>query len=56
MTATDVLCRHFSRMGARLKLQGPARWQKEKIRIDVGQDRKGEFFDVCLSLIHILSI
>ena len=46
MTATEYLCRHFSRMGARLKLQGPSARQGEKVRIDVGKDRAGEFFDV----------
>ncbi len=46
MTHTEYLCRHFSRMGARLKVQGPAARQGEKIRIDVSRDREGEFFDV----------
>src|SRR5258708_7702792 len=43
---TEVLRRHFSRMGARLKIRGPGPWQGEKVRIDVGRDRDGEFFDV----------
>ena len=46
MTTTEYLCRHFSRMGARLKIQGPRAWQGAKVRIDVGRDRDGEFFDV----------
>jgi hypothetical protein len=46
MTTTEYLCRHFSRMGARLKVQGPRARQGEKIEIDVGRDRDGEFFDV----------
>ena len=46
MTTQEVLCRHFSRMGARVKVQGPAARQGEKVRIDVGRDRDGEFFDV----------
>lgn len=46
MTTVEVLCRHFSRMGARLKVRGPGVRQGEKVRIDVGRDRKGEFFDV----------
>jgi len=33
-------------MGARLKIQGPGVRQGEKVRIDVGRDRDGEFFDV----------
>jgi len=33
-------------MGARLKVQGPRAWQREKVRIDIGRDRDGEFFDV----------
>lgn len=48
MTTTDFLCRHFSRLGARLKIQGPAPRQIEKIRIDVSRDRRGEYFDICL--------
>jgi hypothetical protein len=43
---TEVLCRHFSRMGARLKIQAPGARQRGKIRIDVGRDRDGEFFDL----------
>ena len=46
MTTTEYLCRHFSRVGARLKIQAPRAWQREKVRIDVGRDRDGEFFDV----------
>jgi hypothetical protein len=46
MTNTDFLCRHFSRMGARLKINGPGARQREKVRIDVGRDSGGEFFDV----------
>jgi hypothetical protein len=46
MTTTEYLCRHFSRMGARLKIQGPGVRQGENVRIDVGRDRDGEFFDV----------
>ena len=43
---TEVLRRHFSRMGARLLVRGPGPRQGEKVRIDVGRDRDGEFFDV----------
>jgi hypothetical protein len=46
MTTTDFLCRHFSRMGARLKLEGPRDRQSEKIRIDISTDDDGEFFDI----------
>ncbi len=46
MTTTEYLCRHFSRMGARLKVQGASTWQEENVRIDVRRDRDGEFFDV----------
>jgi hypothetical protein len=46
MTTTEYLCRHFSRMGARVKVQGPGARQVEKVRIDVGRDRDGEYFDV----------
>lgn len=46
MTTTELLCRHFSRMGARLKIQGPHPFQGGVVRIDVGRDRGGEFFDV----------
>jgi hypothetical protein len=46
MSATDYLCRHFSRMGARLKLQGPEARQGESVRIDVSRDHAGEYFDI----------
>jgi len=46
MNSTDHLCQHFSRIGARLKVQGPGPRQGEKVRIDVGRDRSGEFFDI----------
>lgn len=46
MTTAEILCRHFSRMGARLKIGGPGFRQEAKVRIDVGRDRDGEFFDV----------
>jgi hypothetical protein len=46
MTTEQFLCRHFSRIGARLKIQQPGARQAVKVRIDVGRDRSGEFFDV----------
>lgn len=46
MTSTEYLCRHFSRMGARLQIRVPHARQSEKVRIDVGRDRGGEFFDI----------
>lgn len=46
MTTTEILCRHFSRMGARLKIQEPRPLQREKVRIDVSRDRGGEYFDI----------
>jgi hypothetical protein len=46
MSSIEYLCRHFSRMGARLKIQGPGLRQTEKVRIDVSRDRNGEFFDI----------
>ena len=46
MTNTEYLCRHFSRIGARLKLQESRAWQSVKVRIDVGRDRSGEFFEI----------
>ena len=49
MTNTEYLCRHFSRIGARLRIQEPNARQSVKVRIDVGRDRSGEFFDIrCL--------
>lgn len=48
MTTTEYLCRQFSRMGARLKIQEPHARQSAKVRIDVGRDRNGEFFDIRL--------
>ena len=46
MTTKDFLRRHFSRVGARVLVRGPSPRQREKIRIDIGRDRSGEFFDV----------
>src|SRR5262249_3204991 len=46
MTSIEVLCRHFSRMGARLRIQEPLTRQREKVRIDVSRDNHGEFFDI----------
>src|SRR5450432_2298619 len=49
MTTTDLLCRHFSRMGARVKIVGPQWRQEEKVRIDISWDNGGEYFDIhCL--------
>jgi hypothetical protein len=44
MTTEEYLCRHFSRMGARVRVRDAA--FGVKIRIDVGRDRSGEFFDI----------
>lgn len=46
MTTTELLCRHFSRMGARVKVDGPDRFQAGKIQIDIGRDHHGEYFDI----------
>jgi hypothetical protein len=46
MTTKEYLCRHFSRMGARVLLRGTGIRQRAKIRIDVSRDRSGEFFDI----------
>ena len=46
MKTEESLRRHFSRMGARVIVRGPGPRQREKIRIDVGRDRTGEFFDI----------
>ena len=46
MATTEYLCRHFSRMGARLKVQAPRARQGEKVPIDEGMGRYGEVFDV----------
>jgi len=46
MTTTEFLCRHFSRMGARVKIDLP-RWHHEaNFRIDISRDNGGEFFDI----------
>ena len=45
MKTEESLRRHFSRMGARVFVRGPGPRQREKIRIDVGRDRSGEFFE-----------
>jgi hypothetical protein len=41
---TQMLREKFERMGARVKVAPDAR--VEQVRIDIGHDRKGEFFDV----------
>jgi len=46
MKTEESLRRHFARMGARVLVRGPGRRQREKIRIDVGRDSSGEFFDI----------
>ena len=46
MTTQDFLCRHFSRMGARVRVQSLDVQPGLKIRIDIGRDRSGEFFDI----------
>jgi hypothetical protein len=46
MSTEDSLRRRFSRMGARVRVQSIEPRRVEKIRIDVGRDRSGEFFDI----------
>jgi hypothetical protein len=50
MTAKEYLCRHFSRMGARVRVREPELRPgvplTGKIRIDVIRDRSGEYFDI----------
>jgi hypothetical protein len=41
---TQLLCEKFERMGARVKVAPDA--GVERVRIDIGHDRKGEFFDL----------
>jgi hypothetical protein len=43
---TEVLCRHFSRIGARIKVQKTETLQRGIVRINVERDRSGEFFDL----------
>jgi hypothetical protein len=52
MTTEEFLRRHFSRMGARLRMTEAGGRQWAKIRIDIGRDRSGEFFDVRLDGWH----
>src|SRR5438093_6907581 len=35
----------FVRIGARIRVHRPRRWQQDDYQIDVGSDRAGEFFD-----------
>lgn len=46
MKTEKFLRRHFSRMGARVRVQERRIPSGRKIRIDVGRDRSGEFFDI----------
>ena len=42
------LARHFAKIGARVKVHGPRRWQRETYEIDVRSDKQGEYFDLSL--------
>jgi hypothetical protein len=46
MQTRETLSRQFSRMGARVLVREFSAPQRVKIRIDVGRDRSGEFFDL----------
>lgn len=46
MTTEQFLCRHFSRVGARLRVKERDVPIWVRIRINVGRDRSGEFFDI----------
>ncbi|MGD0737463.1 MAG: hypothetical protein ABR976_20220 [Terracidiphilus sp.] len=46
MKTEESLRRYFSRMGARVLVRGPGPRQREMIRINIGRDRSGEFFDI----------
>jgi len=46
MTTDEFLRRHFSRMGARVRVYWPDWWLWVKIRINISRDRWGEFFDI----------
>lgn len=46
MTTKDVLCRHFSRIGARVRIRAPGLRQREKFIVDVVKDRRGELFEL----------
>ena len=46
MTTEEFLRRHFSRTGARRRMKEAVRRRGAKIRMDIGRDRKGEFFDI----------
>ncbi len=46
MTTEEFLRRHFSRVGARVRVQELGVRRGLKIRIDIGRDRTGEFFDI----------
>ncbi len=44
----DLLDRHFNKIGARIKVHGPRRWQRDDYQIDISSDQKGEFFDLAV--------
>lgn len=46
MTTEEFLRRHFSRMGARVRVNDTRARLWGKFRIDVGRDRSGELFDL----------
>ncbi len=41
-----LLGRHFTAIGARLKVGASTRWQEQKIAIDVKRDKEGEYFEI----------
>lgn len=45
MTTEESLRRHFCRMGARVRIVDAGHLEA-KVRIDVGRDREGEFFEI----------
>lgn len=45
---TQQLEKHFGRIGARVKVAGPKKWQRDDYQIDIRTDRKGEYFDLSL--------
>jgi hypothetical protein len=46
MKTEEFLSRHFARMGARVRVQERGVAHGTKIRVDIGRDRSGEFFDI----------
>lgn len=48
MSQNDAVKAAFERMGSRVKISSPTRWQRSTVALNVLRDKEGEFFDLKL--------